>query len=128
MRYTPDTVRQNILATAAFGCRKILLYPRDYYDASYLTMIQDVCNAIAEAEDAFEKKAISGKLKTDIINVLDIELLDGEQTKTVSHPDMSKEFRSFLHSDGKNYYATLFNFSPHTEIFCKVAVPDYQGD
>ncbi len=127
-RYTPDTVRQNILATAAFGCRKILLYPKDHYDASYLTMIRDVCNAVAEAEDAFETKSITENLKTEIINVLDIELLDGEEKKTVSYPDMTTELRTFLHNDGKNYYATLFNFSSHTEIFCKVAIPDYQGD
>ncbi|MBP5638711.1 MAG: hypothetical protein J6X55_04495 [Victivallales bacterium] len=127
-RYTPDTVCQNILITAASGCKGIALFPTDIYDAAYLTVFCNACNAVAEAEDAYEKPAITDKLKASITNVLNISLPDGDKTKNITYPEMSSDMNTFLHNDGTYYYATLFNYSQQSDIFCRLAIPDYEGD
>ncbi|MBP5639358.1 MAG: hypothetical protein J6X55_07760 [Victivallales bacterium] len=128
LRYTPDTVRQNILITAAKGCKGMSLYPADFYDASYLTMLCDAVNAVAEAEDAFERPEITGKLRMEVANVITLDISDGDKTQSISYPDMANDLRTFLHHDGKNFYATLFNYSPTSDAFCRLSLPDYQGD
>lgn len=128
VRYTPDTVRQNIVITAAAGCKGMSLYPSDYFDASYLTMFCDTFNAVAEAEDAYEKPSIADKLQVKITNSLSVEMMRGDKPTTVTFPNMEGELKTFLHHDGTSYYATLLNYSDISDIFCRVSIPDYQGD
>ncbi len=127
-RYTPDTLCQNIVITAATGCKGIAFFPTDIYDAAYLTMFRTAANAIAEAEDAYEKPAVTEKLKLTITNVLNINLPDGDKTKTISYPDMDSDMKAFLHYDGTCYYATIFNYSQQSDLFCRLALPDYKGN
>lgn len=128
LRYTPDTVRQDIVVTAAAGCRGMSMFPADYFDAAYLTMFCDAFNAVAEAEDAYEKPAVEGKLRVDITSTLNIELMRDGKPETVEFPSMRDELRTMLHTDGTCYYASMFNYSNTSNIFCRIALPDYQGD
>ena len=128
LRYTPDTVRQNVVVTAAAGCKGMSMYPADYFDAAYLTVFLDSFNAVAEAEDAYEKPAVEGKLHVDVTSTLNIELTRDGKPVTVSYPSVQNDLRTMLHHDGTCYYATMFNYSNTSDIFCRIALPDYEGD
>ncbi|MEI6424523.1 MAG: hypothetical protein WCP55_20060, partial [Lentisphaerota bacterium] len=59
-RYTPEKVKQNIVASAALGCVGFGLYPSDVLDGKYLTQIKSAFAIVAQAEDYYFAKRNDG--------------------------------------------------------------------
>jgi hypothetical protein len=122
-RYTPQSVKQNIVATAALGCTGIAFWPSDAFDGRYLRSIAAAFYLASVGEKFYKNKECSEKLKTSAENVLKKTFVDSGKKLTVEFPDFSSSVKTLLHSANGEYIITAINYNLHNACILKLAIP-----
>lgn len=124
-RYTPEGVRQNILACAALGARGIVFYPVSGLDGRYYPVIADAVRQIAAAEPVLAGKDISARSRVRAANVIEMDLADaaGKSAKVVM-PRLDDKIRWLIREKDGRFAAALFNYND-THVFLRMDIPGF---
>ncbi|MDD5698535.1 MAG: sugar-binding protein [Victivallaceae bacterium] len=110
--YTPEKIKQNIIATAALGGKGFGFWPDDVLDGKYLQNIQAAYTLAAKAEDYYSAK------RNDRAILI----------KPASRNIIFKSLRGTVHEKDGNFLATIINYAPsELTINLKAAVPEKQN-
>jgi|GEM_PF-1921513 len=111
-QYTPDKVRQNILATIALGGVGIGFWPEDAFTAHYYRTIADAFAAIAAGEDFyFDGKRADSEFTVTPRNAVEKTVTAQDGRKTVLYfPDFKRTLRYTAHHLKNDYLFTVFNY------------------
>ncbi|MCI6289234.1 MAG: hypothetical protein MR727_10985 [Lentisphaeria bacterium] len=125
LRYTPEGVRQNILASAALGAKGIVIYPTASLDGAYFSKITDAFSQIVNAEDALDGKKITAQCKVAVANVVRMELADSAgKTASVVMPEYDAKIRYCIRQKGNRFAVALFNYNKDT-VFLRLNIPGF---
>ena len=126
-RYTPEKIKQNIVATAALGGKGFGFWPDDVLDGKYLVEIKNAYSLVAKAEDYYysirNNAAIS--LKPEIF--FEITIVDDGQNITLKFPDCSDSLRWTVHEKDENYLVTIINYAPN-EVIVNLSAADIKSN
>ena len=124
-RYTPEGVRQNILACAALGTHGIIFYPVASLDGAYFQQIADAFSQIAKAEDILTGKNISGQCKVQVANAIEMDLADasGKSSKIIM-PQYNTDIRYCIRQKGNQYAVALFNYN-NAKVILRLNIPGF---
>lgn len=123
-RYTPIKVGQNIIATAALGCKGIGFWPYDIFDGRYLQEISRAYSVIGEVDDYYANKAVDHKLSAVPVNVIDKVFKSNGKKFKISFPDFKKTVKAKLDKHGDDYVITLINYNEKNNAILKVKIND----
>ena len=127
IRYTPEKIVQNLIATAALGADGFVIYPTDLLDGRMLHGIARAFSAVGEVEDILFGKECTAKLNLNPKNVVAIELENEKNGITqISLPDFKAALRSHLHEKNGVYTLTLLNYSSQ-EIILEASIRKFAG-
>lgn len=127
IRYSPEKIVQNIIATAALGADGFVIYPTDVLDGRMLHGIARAFSAIGKVEDILFSKECTAKLNLKPRNVITIELENEKnEKKKVVLPDIQSALRAHLHEKNGIYTLTLLNYSSH-DIILEVSLHNFTG-
>lgn len=122
-QYSPQKVRQNILATAALGGVGIGIYPDDLLAGEYYHVIAESFSTVAKAEDFyFEGKRIDKDFSVVAKNAVSRNLPDGE---TLTFPDFSRTIRYTAHEKDGKYLITVFNYDSKQPLIAEIFGKDF---
>ena len=129
-RYTPERIRQNILACAALGAVGIGFWPEDYLDGAYLTCIAQGLGLVAEAEDYYVGGTRNEALATVAVEpVFAKTVRDGERTATLTVPAFGEKLQYTVHQQGAGRLITVFNYDQANDVIVRITLPSLpQGD
>ena len=127
VRYSPEKIRQNMIATIALNAMGIMFYPIDTMDGRNLTMINGTAAVIAELEDIYEGRNLSKQVQWQIRNAEIINVFDdkGKYSK-VEYPDLSSRIKVHLHEKNGRYVLSILNYASETGLL-QIAIPDFAG-
>ena len=129
-RYTPETVKQNILIVAALGGYGIGFWPNDVFDGRYLEAIKEGYRVVAGVEDFYADPALpENSFKAVCRNVMEFDAAgsSGESVK-LTIPQLDRKIRVLRHRRNGTELLTLFNFSDTLPAIVELALPDADGD
>lgn len=117
-KYTPEKVKQNIMATAALGCAGIGFWPEDILDGRYLLKIASAYGLISKVEDFYLKKPSKAiAYKWEPMNILkkDCKSNDGTGIE-LQIPNFKDTVKVVMHEDKGIFLATIFNYDTNPAI------------
>ena len=128
-QYTPRTLKQNILATAALGCMGYSVYPDDALDGRYLAAIREAFGLAGAAEPYYAAERDDGAVVIRPRNVAEKEIVgeDGVSQITLS-PPFHRTIRSTVHRRGGGYLVSLFNYDKLADAVLSVQAPSLPAD
>lgn len=129
-RYTPETVKQNILIVAALGGYGIGFWPNDIFDGRYLEAIKEGYRVVAGVEDFYAEPALpENSFKAVCRNVMEFDAVgsNGESVK-LTMPQLDRKIRVLRHRRNGTELLALFNFSDTLPAIVELALPDADGD
>jgi hypothetical protein len=121
-QYTPDKVRQNILAIAALGGIGIGFWPNDAFTADYFQAISNGFSMIAENEDFyFDGKRCEDEFSFIPVNAVVKKLgtVDGN-ARSLYFPDFPRVLRKTVHRLNGDYLFTVFNYHEYLPMLLKI--------
>jgi hypothetical protein len=128
-RYTPEGIKQNIVAAAALGAPGIGFWLHDAFTGNQLQAISDGFKLVASAEDFyFDGQRVDTEWIITPANVIKRYLPDaGGKNIEVVTPDFIKCARTLVHRKGNEYVLTLLNYSTKNTIFFRAGLPKPEG-
>ncbi len=121
INYTPDKIRQNILASAALGCIGFAFWPDCTMSGLYFQRIRDAWNEIALAEEFYHRGTrCDSQVQLRFKNTVQMEFpygREGEEKRKVAFPDYSPVMRYTLHEHNGEYLLTVFNYHDAEPLF-----------
>lgn len=128
--YTPDKLRQNIVASAALGAEGFGLWPDCILSGLYYHRIRDAWAKIAQAEEFYQKGTRADScVKLKIANSREAEVPDssGQKIKVV-YPDYTPHLRHTVHRLNGELLLTVFNYHETVPLFLHISAPDMPAD
>lgn len=122
-RYTPESVRVNMLATAALGAKGIGFWPGDNFDARYLHRIREAATQIARGENYYSGKRCDSLAVLTPENAAEITIRDQDREVKALIPDFRSSLRHTLHETDGNYLLTVFNYHGSESVLLNVRLP-----
>ena len=122
-RYTPDKVKQNIVASAALGCVGFGLYPSDVLDGKYLTQIKSAFAIVAQAEDYYFAKRNDGIASVKTEKYFEKNVKDEKRSISVELPVFNDTLQWLAHQKGDNVLVTLFNYNADYDAIVTMSIP-----
>ena len=122
-QYTPEKVRQNILAAAALGAKGFGFWPNEAFGGEYFQVIASAFEEIAEYEDFYRKgKRADGKFRFTPLNAASHEIT-GEDGRKISmtFPDFSRVIRTTVHRHQGKYLFTILNCHPKEAAILEIS-------
>ena len=125
--YSPESLRQSIVAAAAMGAKGIGFYPYESYDGAYLQGIADGFADLAPVEEILMNgKDITKQARIEPVNRITLEMTgaDGKPAE-VRVPELNANLRFRVHSLGKRCVVTLLNYYRTETLIVKIDVPGF---
>ncbi|MBQ7696352.1 MAG: hypothetical protein IJT50_14655 [Lentisphaeria bacterium] len=127
LRYTPEKILQNIIATAALQADGIVFYPSDNLDGRMLRFIARGLRSVGEAEEILFKGA-EAPFTWEPLNVSTAKMEDEKgNAVSVSLPDFRKSVRVLAKQKDGVFAVTVLNYAGR-ELFLKLALPGFAGE
>ena len=122
-QYTPEKLRQNIIATAALGGAGFGLWPDDTLSGHYFHSIASAYKLISGCEDFYaDGKRVESQFAFTPENTISKEVTSGNGGKLMLHyPDFSRKLRCLAHEKDGRLVFTLFNYDEKEPVILKVA-------
>jgi len=122
-QYTPEKLKQNIIATAALGGVGFGLWPNDALSGDYMTAIANAYHEIAKVEDFyFTGKRVDKEFTFKAKNTLSKEVISKNKRKiSINFPDFSLTSRNIAHKKQGKYIFTLFNYDEKNPLILEVS-------
>ena len=128
VRYSPEKIRQNMIATIALRAPGLMFYPTDTLDGRYMTAITETAGLLAGLEEVYAGHDLSKELKFRAVNSRKLKLFDEKgNLKVVDYPNLTEKIRAHLHEKNGCYVLSVLNYSQE-KAFLEVAIPSYQGN
>ncbi len=128
VRYSPERIRQNMIATLALGAMGIQFYPMDTMDGSRMSAVNDTASVLAGVEKIYLGRNLSGQLKCRALNSSEVKLFDDKGNFiSQGYPDFSSQIKTHLHEKNGEYVLTVLNYSVE-QGYLKIAIPGFQGE
>lgn len=122
MRYTPQKVFMNILATAAQGADGIGFWPSDHFDAMYYHRIRNALSLVALSESYYGHKRCDDRLQMDFLNSTAMTVEDNGRKAVIYTPDFASCIRHTLHRKDDAFLATIFNYSENEPLIASLKI------
>ena len=122
-RYTPERIRQNIVACAAQGAVGIGFWPEDYLDGAYLTHIAAGMGLVAQMEEYYGGRRDDGLATVAVEPVFAKTVRDGERTATLTVPAFGERIQYTVHQQGASRLVTLFNYDEANDAILRLKLP-----
>lgn len=125
--YSPQSLRQSIVAAAAMGAKGIGFYPYEAYDGAYLQGIADGFADLSPVEEILMKgEDITGQARVEPVNVISLKMTgaDGRPSE-VKYPELSSKLRFRVHRLGKRCVVTLLNYYKKETVIVRIDVPGF---
>ncbi len=123
-RYTPEGIRQNIVAGAALGLTGYGFWPDDLLPGAYFQAMHSAYGMVARAEAFYQrgKRLPADSLPVKIANSSEAEVVnEAGQKISITYPDYSDALRYTVHElDGKKLL-TAFNYDAWNPLYLEVA-------
>jgi len=127
-RYTPDGVRQNILACAVLGTKGIIFYPAAGMDGLYYRKTAEAFAMIAESEDILAGEDISESCTVEAANVIRMDMPDvSGKSNEVIMPQLNEKIRWRVRRKDERFAVALFNYNEKT-VFLRLNIPGFAVD
>ncbi len=111
-RYSPEKVRQNIVAAIALNAMGMMIYPTDILDGSYMKVISETADILAGAEYIYRGLDLSSAFEYEVLNSRVLTLTDEEGRRIqVKYPDLKGQVRAHLHEKDGVYILSVLNSS-----------------
>lgn len=110
-RYTPDGITQNIIASAALGCKGFGFWPFDFFDGRYLSPISNAFATISKAEDYYFSGETAADVSASAVNVYSQEFNDEGKKITATFPDFGGSLKIHINKNGDSRLITLINYN-----------------
>ena len=125
-QYTPDKVRQNILAVAALGGKGIGFWPGDAFSGEYHKVISEAYGTISAHEDFYaDGKRCEGDYTFIPVNTVTKKLQNAQGRETILYfPDFPRVLRTTVHRLGKEELFTLFNYHDNQPMIVEITGKD----
>lgn len=122
-QYTPEKLKQNIIATAALGGAGFGLWPNDTFSGHYFHCIASAYELISGCEDFYaDGKRVESQFAFTPENTISKEVTSGNGGKLMLHyPDFSRKLRCLAHEKDGRFVFTLFNYDEKEPVILKVA-------
>ena len=122
-QYTPEKLKQNIIATAALGGAGFGLWPDDTLDGHYFHQIASAYELISGSENFYAGgKRVETQFAFTPENTISKEITVGDGRKLLLHfPDFSRNLRCLAHEKNGRFVFTLFNYDEKEPVILKVA-------
>ncbi|OQA84721.1 MAG: hypothetical protein BWY31_02293 [Lentisphaerae bacterium ADurb.Bin242] len=128
VRYSPEKIRQNMIASLALGAMGIQFYPMDAMDGRRMSIVNDTAAVLAGVEKIYLGRDMSGQLKCRALNSSEMKLFDDKGNfVSLEYPDFSSQVKTHLHEKNGEYILTLLNYSSE-QGYLKIAIPGFRGD
>ena len=125
-KYSPEKVKQNVLASAALGCVGIGFWPEDAFDGRYLARIAEGFDMVAQAEDFyFASKAAEGEFKWEPVNVLRKTFKNEDGTDfEMQFPNLQEKVKVMAHKHAGQWLFTALNYDNANPAIVKLSLPE----
>ncbi len=122
LRYTPQTVVQNIIAAAFLNSGGLAFWQYDCFDARYLQAIRKAYGALAEVED-ISRNGVSadGELTCRAENVTRVEWEENGRKSSFIHPDFSNR-KALLKKKNGEYALMLLNYHRERNLILRISI------
>ena len=121
IRYTPDGVKLNIVATAMLGSVGIGFWPNDFFDGAYLHGIVRASRIIGAAENYYFKGTrCDNAVKFTAKNTVKRELSDDGEKFILQTPDFTPHLRHTVHKMGDKLLLTVLNYHPEEDVILEI--------
>ena len=128
VRYTPEKVQQNMIATIALGARGLMFYPTDNLDGRYMTAIARTAGILASLEDIYYGNNLNKQVRFKVLNTNRLNLFDDKGNLTVAeYPNLNDQVKVHLHEKDGTYVLSILNFASEKALI-EVAIPGYNGN
>ena len=115
-KYTPEKIKQNIIATASLGCKGFGFWPNDVLDGKYLQEIKNAYMLVAKAEEYYFAKRNDAAVSVKPEIFFEKTIADDGRNITLKFPDCSDALRWTVHEKDGNYLVTIINYVPNELI------------
>ncbi len=121
-QYTPEKLRQNIVATAALGGAGFGLWPDDTLSGHYFHSIASAYELISGSEDFYaDGKRVESQFTFTPENTVSKEVTSANGGKQMLHfPDFSRNLRCLVHEKDGGFVFTLFNYDEKEPVVLNV--------
>ncbi len=127
VRYSPEKVRQNMVATLALNAMGLMFYPTDTMDGNYMSVIAGTADVLAGLEDIYRGKDLSKKVKFEVLNGRELKLFDDKKgIVSRKYPDLKANVKVHLHEKDGRYALSILNYADQNACL-KIAIPGYKG-
>ena len=123
LRYTPEKVKQNIVASAALGCVGFGFWPGDVLDGRYLAQIKSAFSIVARAENYYFARRNDGIANIKDEKFFEKNIKDEERNITVALPVFNETLQWLAHQDGDDFLVTLFNYNNDYDAIVTIGIP-----
>lgn len=123
-RYTPEKIKQNIVATAALACKGFGFWPGDALDGAYLQNIKEAYSLVAQAENYYFAERKDKLMKVKVENVFEKTINENGEKSVLSYPDFSATIKALLHREKDSYLVTIFNYDENEDMIVRVSLPE----
>lgn len=119
VRYTPESLHMNMVATAALGGKGFAVYPWELLDGAYYHTLQKSSSAISRAEEYYARRGRSGAAVPK--NVHKVEREDNGKKRFALIPDLDSVLRVLVHEiPGKGRLLTVFNYAAADRMILEI--------
>ena len=122
-RYTPDKVKQNIVASAALGCAGFGMWPSDDLDGRYLTQIKSAFSIVAQAENYYFAKRNDAIANVKTEKYFERNITDEKRSINVELPVFNDTLQWLAHQQDDNILVTLFNYNADYDAIVTLSIP-----
>lgn len=122
-RYTPDKVKQNIVASAALGCAGFGMWPSDDLDGKYLTQIKSAFSIVAQAENYYFAKRNDAIANVKTEKYFERNITDEKRNITIGLPGFNDTFQWLAHQQGENILITMLNYNDDNDAIVTLDIP-----
>jgi hypothetical protein len=121
-KYTPDRVRQNIVAVAALGGKGVCHWPDDSMKAEYYKAFADAYAIISMYENVyFDGKRVDDDFTLTPQNVISMEIAGDRGKVKLDFPDFKSSTRMAVHEFKGDFYFTIFNYNEAEPVILEVS-------
>jgi hypothetical protein len=122
-RYTPEKVKQNIVASAALGCAGFGFWPSDVLDGRYLTQIKSAFSIVAQAENYYFAGRNDSIASVRTEKYFERNIKDEKREINVELPVFNDTLQWLAHQHGDNILVTLFNYNADYDAIVTLSIP-----
>lgn len=120
IRYTPEGVAQNIIASAALGCKGFGFWPFDFFDGRYLEPVSRAFASVSKAEDYYFSDEKVSDLSAGAVNIYSQEFTDEGRKITATFPDFAETLKIHFNQKGTARLVTLINYNKKFAAIAKI--------